>query len=86
MSRGKSPKRYPRTARVNEVLREVVAEELERIDDERLGITTVTAVEVDPDLRHAVVWLSSTMIAAQPFTEPFLEDRILPRCSRRIAD
>ena len=42
--RGKSPKRYPRTARVNEVLREVVADELERIDDERLGITTVTGV------------------------------------------
>jgi ribosome-binding factor A len=57
--RGKSPRRYPRTARVNEVLREVVADELERIDDERLGITTVTAVEVSPDLRHAVVWLSS---------------------------
>ena len=27
---------YPRTARVNELVREVVAEELERIGDERL--------------------------------------------------
>jgi ribosome-binding factor A len=57
--RHKSPKRYPRVARVNQVLREVVADELERIDDERLGITTVTGVQVDPDLRHAIVWLSS---------------------------
>jgi ribosome-binding factor A len=57
--RHKSPKRYPRVARVNQVLREVVADEIERIDDERLGITTVTGVEVEPDLRHAIVWLSS---------------------------
>jgi ribosome-binding factor A len=52
-------KRYPRTARVNHVVQEVVADELERIDDDRLQMTTVTGVEVDPDLRHATVWLSS---------------------------
>jgi len=51
--------RYPRTARVNHVIQEVVADELERIDDDRLGLLTVTGVQVDPDLRHAVVWLSS---------------------------
>ena len=53
--------RYPRTARVNHVLQEVVAEELERLgdDDPRLALVTVTGVEVDPDLRHATVWLSS---------------------------
>ena len=52
-------RRYPRVARVNELLREVVADELERIDDDRLELITVTGVEVDPDLRHATVWLSS---------------------------
>jgi len=52
-------KRFPRTARVNHVVQEVVADELERIDDERLGMMTVTGVEVEPDLRHATVWLSS---------------------------
>jgi len=53
--------RYPRTARVNQVLREVVADELERRSehDSRLGLLTVTGVQVDPDLRHATVWLSS---------------------------
>ena len=53
--------RFPRTARVGEVLREVVAEELERLadGDDRLRLVTVTGVEVDPDLRHATVWLSS---------------------------
>ena len=52
-------RRYPRTARVNELLREVIAEELERIDDDRLGLVTVTGVTTEPDLRHAHVWLSS---------------------------
>ncbi len=49
--------RYPRVARVNEVLREVVAEELERLADadERLRLLTVTAVMSEPDLRHARV-------------------------------
>jgi len=54
-----APRRYPRTARVNRVVHEIVADELERIDDDRLGLTTVTGVEVEPDLRHATVWLSS---------------------------
>jgi ribosome-binding factor A len=51
--------RYPRTARLNHVIQEVVADELERIDDDNLGLLTVTGVHVDPDLRHATVWLSS---------------------------
>ena len=56
--RESSPRRYPRTARVNHVVQEVVADELERIDDDRLEMTTVTGVEVDPDLRHATVYVS----------------------------
>ena len=52
-------RRYPRTARINHVIQEVVADELERIDDDALGLLTVTGVKVDPDLRHAVVWISS---------------------------
>ena len=52
---------YPRAARVNEVLRQVLADELERIEDvdERLGMLTITAVDCDPDLRHATVLMSS---------------------------
>jgi ribosome-binding factor A len=55
------PRRYPRSARVNEVLREILAEELERMSDadDRLGLLTVTAVQCDPDLRHARVLFSS---------------------------
>ena len=50
---------YPRTARLNQLLQEIVAEEIERLDDERLGFFTVVGVEVDPDLRHAVVWYTA---------------------------
>jgi ribosome-binding factor A len=59
--RQQGSRRYPRTLRVNEVLREVIAEELERLADEdvRLDLLTVTAVEADPDLRHATVLLAS---------------------------
>jgi ribosome-binding factor A len=54
-------RRYPRTARVNHLLQEVIAESLERLadSDERLRLVTVTAVDCDPDLRHATVWLAS---------------------------
>ena len=56
-----SDRRYPRTARVNEVLREVVADALERVsdEDERLLLVTVTAIDVDPDLRRARVFFAS---------------------------
>jgi ribosome-binding factor A len=46
---------------VSRLLREIVADELERVvdNDERLTLLTVTHVTVEPDLRHATVMLSS---------------------------
>ena len=54
-------RRYPRSLRVNQVLRQVLAEELERLADadERLRLVTVTSVDTAPDLRHATVYLST---------------------------
>ena len=52
-------RRYSRLDRVNEVLREVIADELERVDDETLELVTVTGVKVEPDLRHAHVWFDT---------------------------
>jgi ribosome-binding factor A len=51
---------YPRALRVNEVLRQVIGDELERLADadERLRLTTVTSVEVSADLRTATVFLA----------------------------
>jgi ribosome-binding factor A len=52
---------YPRALRVNQVLRQVLAEELERISDadERITMITVTAVDTAPDMRTATVYLAS---------------------------
>ncbi len=60
-SGGRPARQFPRAARVNESLREVLADALERLTDkdERLGLLTITAVECDPDLRHARVLFSS---------------------------
>jgi ribosome-binding factor A len=49
-------RRYPRKLRVNEVVRETLADHLERMEDPRLELVTITGVEVSPDLRHATVY------------------------------
>jgi ribosome-binding factor A len=54
-----SKRGYPRIERVNEALREVVADELRLIDDEELALVTVTGAKTNSDLRHAIVWFSA---------------------------
>ena len=77
MARRRQPssRRYPRTARLNELVREIIAEELERIDDERLGFFTVTAVEVDPGLEHAKVHWSDLGASDEVVLEVLEEHR-----------
>ena len=58
MARGGKP-RYPRSARVGETLREIIAEELVRIDDERLEFVTITGIDVDNELNRAHVFFDS---------------------------
>lgn len=53
------PHDYPRTARLNQLVQQIVAEELERIDDERLEHVHVTSVDVDSDLNRAIVYYDS---------------------------
>ena len=50
---------FPRTARLNQLFQEILAEELERIDDERLELVTIMSVEVDGDLHRAVVYFDT---------------------------
>jgi ribosome-binding factor A len=57
-SRGSS-RGYPRAVRLGESLREVIADELIRIDDERLAFVTITRVDVDSEMNRGVVYFDS---------------------------
>ena len=50
--------RSPRMRKVNELIREVVAEAVVDLKDPRIGFLTITGAETSPDLRHAVVYYS----------------------------
>jgi ribosome-binding factor A len=47
-----------RMRRVNESVRQVLAEALLELKDPRIGLVTVTGVETSSDLRHATVYVS----------------------------
>jgi ribosome-binding factor A len=44
--------------KVNSALREVLADEIELLDDPDMGLVTITGVDTRPDLRQATVFLS----------------------------
>ena len=48
-----------RMLRVNSTLREVLADEIERLSDARLEMVSVTAVDTAPNLRHAIVYIDT---------------------------
>ena len=45
-----------RTHRVGEEFREILAEEIPKLKDPRVGFVTVTSVDVAPDLKRALVY------------------------------
>ena len=63
--------KYPRSARVGETLREIIAEDLVRFDDERLAFVTVTGIDVDPELNRAIVFFDS--LAGEEGDEEIIE-------------
>ena len=46
-----------RMLKVNSTLKEVLAEEVERMKDSRLDLVSITGVDTAPNLRHAVVYV-----------------------------
>ena len=48
-----------RTAKAGELIRRVVASELEYIEDERLELVSLTGVDVDRDLHKAVIYFTT---------------------------
>jgi ribosome-binding factor A len=49
----------PRTERVGEEFREILAESIQRLKDPRIGFVTVTGVKVSHDLRVAWVYFTT---------------------------
>lgn len=49
----------PRMRKVNSVLREIIAEEVERMSDSRLELVSITGVDTAPNLRTALVYVDS---------------------------
>jgi ribosome-binding factor A len=47
-----------RMRRVNESVRQVLAEAVGELQNPRIGLVTVTGVDTSPDLRHATVYVS----------------------------
>ena len=68
-----------RMLRVNSIIHEILAEEIEKLADDRLDLVTVTGVDTTPDLRHAVVYIDVLQ-------EDHREDAvaILNRAARRL--
>lgn len=48
----------PRMRKVNELLRELIAEEATELKDPRIGFLTITGVDTAPNLRNARVYYS----------------------------
>jgi ribosome-binding factor A len=49
----------PRIARVSEEFREILAEEIPKLKDPRIGFVTVTGVKVTADLRRAWIYYTA---------------------------
>lgn len=55
-----------RMRKVNSILREVLADEIERLTDPRVAMVSVTGVDTSPDLRHATVYVSTLDLGEGP--------------------
>ena len=57
--RDSRPSHYSRSARLGELLREIVASEMARLDDDRLELASVTGVDTSVELSRATVYISA---------------------------
>lgn len=62
---GGSGRDFPRTARVNELLREIIAGALDDVGGERTEFIAITGVRITEDLRQAVVFFDTREGEAQ---------------------
>jgi ribosome-binding factor A len=76
----------PRTARLNELLRQILADELLEIGDERLEHVSITSVDVDSELNRAIVFFDSMAGEAGDATVLEALSGLRIRLQRAIAD
>lgn len=72
---------FSRMRRVNSIVRQVLAEQVELLKDPRLGFVSITGVDTAPNLRRAVVYFSSLDQSTIPETQAAL-DAAAPRLRR----
>lgn len=72
---------FSRMRRVNSIIRQVLAEQVELLKDPRLGIVSITGVETAPNLRHATVYFSTLDPSESEETQAAL-DAAAPRLRR----
>ncbi len=87
------PKEYSRTKRVGEQIQRELAVLLHKeVDDPRVGMVTVSAVDVAPDFSHAKIYITAldaehdkkTLVEALNKAAGFLRGRLGQRLSIRV--
>lgn len=76
---------YPRMRRVNSIIQQVIAEEVEELKDPRLGFVSITGVETAPNLRNATVYFSTLDLERAEETRDALQ-AAAPRLRRILGD
>lgn len=64
---------FNRMRRVNSIIQQVLADEVERLKDPRLELVSITGVETAPNLRRATVFFSSLDLEKADETREALE-------------
>ena len=75
--RASRPSHYSRSARLGELLREILASELALLDDDRLELASVTGVVTSVELGRAMVYISALDDEAAPSALEALEEHRL---------
>lgn len=72
--------------KVNELVREVVADAIRDLKDPRVGFVTVTGAVTSPDLRHAVVYYSALGSEDEQAASAEALERAAPRLQAALGD
>ncbi len=75
-----------RMRKIDELIREVVAEAVLELKDPRIGFLTITGARTSPDLRHAIVYYSVLGSEEEKRDTAAALERATPRIQRAIGE